>query len=390
VNVTLLECPSPFLIDERVFPPLGLMAVATALKRSGCCVTVRDKVVPWSDWYGIGPTVSQYPYAKKLLQEIKRDRPDARVMIGGPHASRFPERCLDDGFDLAVVGDGENLKPEMLTSGVVRLPERPLDDYPIIDRDVLDEGIHAYHYEIDGIPATSTVTSRGCPYRCAFCAKYSRQVRFRSADRVKDEIDYLCEVFGFRALMFYDDTFILRPERVVAICHHLRRLGVVWRCFVRGDLIVRHGRDFVRFLANCGCVEVAMGVESGSDTILGAIHKGETVAEIRTAVSWLDAAGIRVKGLFIVGLPGESHETLRETRQLVEELPFAALDFTVFQPYAGSPIWENRAEYDIDWGELSESHYKGRPGEYRCGVWTSSLTSEEIVAAREELEQAAA
>jgi len=263
-----------------------------------------------------------------------------------------------------------------------------LDSYPIIDRDLLDEGIHGYHYEINGIPATSMITSRGCPYRCAFCSKYSTGVRFRSAGLVNDEITLLHEVFGFSALMFYDDTFILRPQRVLEICKHLKTLGIVWRCFVRGDLIVKHGMDFVKLMADSGCVEVAMGVESGSDEILKAIHKGETVSDIRRATEWLDHYGIRVKGLFIVGLPGESWETLEDTTRLISELPFSALDFTVFQPYAGSPIYENKQDYDIDWDELpwDESYFKSRPGEYHCHVRTSSLSSKEIESARNKLE----
>jgi len=386
MNITLLRCPSPFLIDEKVFPPLGLLAVGTALKRQNCCVTVRDEAVPWSDWYGVGPTTPEYPMAKELLHKIKRDRPDAKTMIGGTHASIFPERCLADGFDLVVVGDGENLKREMLTSGVVRLPEVPLDSYPIADRDILEND--GYHYEINGIPATTLVTSRGCPYRCAFCSKYSTSVRFRSADLVNDEIDYLHGVFGFDAMMFFDDTFILRPQRVLTICEHLKALGIAWRCFVRGDLIMRHGRDFVKIMADSGCIEVGMGVESGSDAILKNIQKGETVSDIRLATELLDQCGIRVKAFFILGLPGESPGTLKETVHLANELPFSSCDFTIFQPYAGSPICENKQDYDIDWDGLPAdgSHFKGRPGEYHCRVRTSSLTSECIEDARDQLE----
>jgi anaerobic magnesium-protoporphyrin IX monomethyl ester cyclase len=186
--------------------------------------------------------------------------------------------------------------------------------------------------------------------------------------------------------MFYDDTFILRLKRVRAICKHLKRLGIIWRCFVRADLIMRHGRALVEQMADSGCVEVGMGVESGSDTILKNIQKGETVADIRGAVTLLDTCGIRVKGLFIVGLPGESRDTLHETQQLVRELPFAESEFTILQPYAGSPIYEKRHEYDVGWDTLPDTHYKGRPGEYRCAVHTSSLTSGDIVAARDELE----
>ena len=390
MNVTLLRCPSPFLIDEKVFPPLGLMAVGTSLQEQGCSVRVADAFFPGTDWYGIGPTTPEYPLAKIMLQEVRSRRPTAKAMIGGHHASLYPEKCRGDGFNLVVVGDGEGLQKEMLLAGgIVRPPALPLDSYPIIDRTLVSPSIHEYHYAINGVPATSLVTAKGCPYRCGFCSKHWTGVRVRSADHVIREIDQLYYDWGYKALMFFDDIFILRPDRVRKICACLKSREIVWRCFVRADLVVKGGQGLMRCMAESGCVEVLMGVESGSDAILKAINKGETVSDIRLATTWLDDHGIRVKGLFIVGLPGESPETLGETERLVNDLPFAALDFTIFQPYAGSPIYENKRDYDIDWEALSwdDSYYKGRPGEYRCKVWTSSLTPKELEAARDDLEQ---
>jgi radical SAM superfamily enzyme YgiQ (UPF0313 family) len=144
---------------------------------------------------------------------------------------------------------------------------------------------------------------------------------------------------------------------------------------------VRHGQGFVDMMADCGCVEIGMGIESGSDTILKIVNKGETIATIKKAIRMLKSAGIRIKGFFIIGLPGESMETLTETRQFLDEVKLDSIDCKIFQPYPGSPIFDNRKDYDINWKdiEMHNQFYKGRPGEYFGNVYTSNLTSKEII-----------
>jgi anaerobic magnesium-protoporphyrin IX monomethyl ester cyclase len=377
MRICLLTCRAPFLIDERVFPPLGLIAVGNALRQQGHEVVIRDEPED-ADAYGIGPTTPEYPYAMQMRQQVA-----GKLVIGGPHASVNPTQCLDDGFDAVVLGDGElAAERAFFGEGVVSAPELPLDEYPFEDRSLLD--LSRYNYRINGRPATTLLTSRGCPYRCAFCSKSSSRTRFKSAERVCQEIDHL-HGLGYRALMFFDDTFILRRNRVVQICEHLKELGILWRCFVRADLIVKYGRNFAEMLLDAGCVEVGIGIESGSDRILLIISKGETTEDIRDAIALLRQAGIRVKGFFIIGLPGEDQTTLGDTMEFICNTPLDDADFTIFQPYAGSPIVDNKEAYDTKWTEAAE-HYKGKPGEHKCVVRTSALSASEIIAARDELE----
>jgi radical SAM superfamily enzyme YgiQ (UPF0313 family) len=232
------------------------------------------------------------------------------------------------------------------------------------------------------------MTSRGCPYRCGFCAKPKGRVRYYSLDRIEREIAYLKDRWGYEALMIFDDIFTVDRLRLRAISSILKNRGIAWRCFVRGDVIERHGQVLVDEMADSGCVEVGIGIESGSNKILRIVRKGETVAVIRKAIAMLRQAGIRVKGLFVVGLPGEDRESLRQTRRFVEDVPLDDADFTLFQPYRGSPIWEDRADYDIAWSDTaaSERFYKGRRGEYRSVVRTTSLSETDLEEARDELE----
>ena len=386
MKICLLTCSAPFLIDEKVFPPLGLMGVGTALRLQGNEVSIADSPDD-SMYFGLGPTTPEYADALSILRQIKSQNTSSRVVIGGPHATANPTECLADGFDVVAVGDGERITAAtFLASGVVDLGRGRLDEYPITDRSLME--IRGFRYEIGGNLATTIVTSRGCPYRCGFCANTERQVRYYSIERIEREVRYLRDEWGYTALMIFDDLFILDKDRALRICAVLDRCGMLWRCFVRGDLVVRHGRELVDVMATSGCIEVAIGIESGSDRILKVIRKGEDTGTIRQAIKMLHAAGIRVKGLFIVGLPGENPNSIDETRRFIEEVPLDDADFTIFQPYRGSPIWNNRNEYDILWDHVpaGQRFYKGRPGQYRCGVSTSRLSSDDILAARDNLE----
>lgn len=388
MKIRLLTCSAPFLIDEKVFPPLGLMAVGTALRAQGHDVAIADDLDDSTECFAMGPTTPEYADALSRLRQIKQQSEAARVVIGGAHAIANVEECLADGFDVVTVGDGENITMDTFAgTGVVNLGRKLIDGYRIADRSLVD--IHSYRYEINGKPATTIMTSRGCPWRCGFCANTERRVRFHSVGRIEREIAYLKNRWGFVALMIFDDVFILDKERVLLLCEALKTHGISWRCFVRGDLVVRHGQPLVNAMARSGCAEVAIGIESGSDRILQNIRKGESADTIRNAIAMLKHAGIRVKGLFIVGLPGENRASIEETQRFVEESPLDDADFTVYQPYRGSPIWDNRSDYDVSWDATpaSQRFYKGRSGEYKCAVSTSFLSSAEIMEARDTLER---
>lgn len=385
MDICLIRCPSPFLIDEWVFPPLGLMAIATSLKQSGHNVKICDREnIPMDcDAYGFGPTTPEYSYALYSRELIKKNNPRARTVIGGSYATLNPQKCLNDGFDCVVTGDGELSANVAFTSKSLMIDggdDHSLDEYPIIDRSVIN--LDNYKYLLNGINATTLMTSQGCPYKCGFCCKNYKTVRFRSIDNIIKEINMLHFDLGYKALVFPEDLFILKRERVQEIAKYLKLYGIIWRCLVRADLVVKYGDDFLRMLVNSGCVEVGMGVESGSDTILKTINKGETANTIRTAIRMIKTHGIRAKGFFILGLPGESQETLNETWKFLEDVKLDDVDIKIYQPYPGTPIWEHKEKYDIQWDDnidFDKKFYKGRPKEYYGNVCTSHITNKQLV-----------
>lgn len=385
MKICLVRCPSPFLIDEKSFPPLGLMAVGAGLKRDGFDVVLYDGDIaqlPMDyEAYGFGPTSPEYPHAVDCLHRIKQANPTARVVVGGPHVTISPEACLDDGFDCIVVGDGENAAAQAFTGNhkTIYAPDLPLDEYPMPDRTLVD--LYAYKLFLNNRPSTTVMSSRGCPFKCAFCCKNNPQIRLNSADRMITELAMLQDQFGYDAIAFPEDIFIINKLRTYAVCRFLKRRGIIWRCLIRADLIIKYGHDFIDMMVDSGCVGVGLGVESGSNTILKNIHKAENAAQMRIAIRMLKSHGLFVKAFFIVGLPGENEQTLAETDQFLREAKLDDIDIKIYQPYPGSPIFDHKERYDIDWDAvpLEYMYYKGRPGEYYGNIRTSALTTEQIV-----------
>jgi len=215
------------------------------------------------------------------------------------------------------------------------------------------------------------------------CCKNNPKVRLNSAERLIDEIGMLHDEYGYRAIAFPEDIFTLNKKRTVQVCEFLKRKGIVWRCLVRADLTVKYGLDFLDMMIDSGCIGVGIGIESGSNTILRNVNKAENIEQMHEAIAMLKSRHVFIKGFFIVGLPGETEETLAETERFLQRARLDDIDCKIFQPYPGSPIYDNKAAYDIDWDAmpLEYTFYKGRPGEYYGNVRTSALSSERLLEA---------
>jgi len=156
---------------------------------------------------------------------------------------------------------------------------------------------------------------------------------------------------------------------------------------MRSDLGIRHGRHFLSQLRQCGLVEILVGVESASNTIKDNVHKGTTQEQDTTLREWCKRVGISYKASIILGLPGETRETMEETRQwLLDNKPDRA-DINVLIPMPGTPIYDNAKAYDCRWTTSipDEFFFKGKPGEVQCLVETSELSAADILQFRNDL-----
>ncbi|MCM8761240.1 MAG: B12-binding domain-containing radical SAM protein, partial [Candidatus Omnitrophica bacterium] len=295
--------------------------------------------------------------------------------------------------DIVVVGEGEKAfldivrakEAGMSTARILRYEYlKDIDAIPFPDRELID--IKSYKYYLDDELTTTLITSRGCPFGCKFCANnaWGKTLRMRSPQNVYDEISDLKKRYGYKAFMFFDDTITVNKKRMLGICSLLKKLDIIYRCFIRSDTV---DREVISAMRDSGCVEVGVGIESGSQRILDIVNKGESVKKNMDAIKLCHDFGIRVKGFFIIGLPGENRQSINETTAFLEEADLDDIDVTIYTPYPGSLIYKDKESFDIDFkDDYEHAWFKGRPGEYRSLVSTSGLTSEQIVQIRDDLE----
>jgi len=372
--ITFINPRSPFLETDGMMPPLGLFYLTAVLKKAGIKSEIIDlglgDHIPDTDKVLITATTPQYEEALKACRPYS--------VLGGPHASIAGR---DDKFSLTVQGEGE----EVIEYIIRNMPRghittkriKKLDELPFPDRSTAER----YEWKICGEKATTMITSRGCNGQCAFCCKavMDKGIFFRSPQNIADEMVHV-KAMGFGAVMFYDDSLAILRNRLLELCQLITRLNMVWRCFMRSDQVDYY---VVSQMAKAGCREVLLGVESGSNQILKTIKKKETVDQHKEAIRLLKKVGIKVKALMIAGLPGESWETIEESRQFILESNPDELDVTILSVYPGCDIHKNPSNYELTFAK--PVHYKGKNGQYVTTVHTPYMTSVEIGAAREVL-----
>lgn len=390
-TIGLINPKSPFLISDAVMPPLGLMYLGSYLKSNGVKVTIFDMAantsmkvedIPKQDIFAFTATTPNYPFSYDAMIKLKDIYPESLYVIGGPHATCFHENIKGD-WDAVMVGEGERTVLEYVQnpdSGVISGFGREIEDLdtlPFPDRDF--EGFEKYTYKLDGFKCTTAMTSRGCPFKCAFCCKtWTGGVRYHSAEYVLKEVQ-LIKYMGFEAIMFYDDNITLDHKRLTRICNGLKVSGLKWRCFVHANTI---NQDILKKMHDSGCVEVGMGVESGSNRILKIINKNITIDKVKKAIKMCHEAGLRIKTFMIIGLPGEDENSVMETYRFLKESKPDDFDISIYTPFPMTDIWSNKSGYDINFNpdnlDYSKMYYKGKAGSYCSQVSTSALSAERI------------
>lgn len=404
MKILFVNPNSKFLIDDRVFPNLGLLYLSAYLKKNGYNkVGLIDlngsNTLPGAidaDIVGLYSTTPQFPQALRLarkLRNINRAK-DPLYVIGGPHVSGKPEDAFKD-FDIIVAGEGERAlldivrKKELnypLKEKVVRYAyEKDIDKFPFPDRELID--IKSYKFFIDSKLTTTLITSRGCPYNCKFCANnvWSKMLRMRSSENIFEEVRMLKNKYNYESFMFFDDTMTVDRKRMQEICNLLKNLNIIYRCFIRSDTV---DRRILNLMYESGCIEVGMGIESGSQRILDTVSKGTRVEENMRVIKWCKDTGIRVKGFIIIGLPGENSETVKETIDFLTEASLDDIDVTIYIPYPGSLIYKEKETFDISFkDDYGHAWFKGKPGLYKSSISTGAFKPKEIVKIRDEIER---
>ena len=371
--------PGPFAsLTHFAEPPLGLAHLASSLTASGFdgVVEILDgQGLGWDphrltketihrnpDVVGISTTTLTADVSRQICRDIKRELPDCRVIVGGPHPSALPEDLLPDA-DIAVIGEGETAFVNLVStrnlnkvdgiayidSGEIRINEPgslivDLDTLPLPAYELLPMDRYRYPYPIRKAPGrySTIMTSRGCVGRCRFCAKpaiWGKGVRYCSPDRVLDDLDKLVGEQNVTLLYFYDDSFTSKPERAAKIAQEILRKNwpLKWICQSRADEL---DDSLCRELAAGGCVKIEIGVECGDSDLREEAAKAIDDEQIRKSFKCAHEAGIQTKANFIFGFPGETEKTIQEAISLALELDATYVNFFHMVPFPGSRYYD--------------------------------------------------
>jgi radical SAM superfamily enzyme YgiQ (UPF0313 family) len=331
-------------------------------------------------------TLNQH-VASYIAQVVRKCDERVPIVMGGPHVAFEIEGSFRElqALDYIAIGEGEHTVVELARALEGRMDLREVRGLALRDPstgEIVRNAPRRLEDDLDTLPEAardlmplkrylafealaSVVTSRGCPHECAFCsapAWTGRKVRYRNPLRCVDEIEQLVES-GFTEISIEDDLFTLYRKHFLAICGDLiqRDMGIRWNAFSRVDTITP---EIVETMARAGCQAICFGVESGSQEILDLIHKRSNLGKVRDAMRMTQEAGIVALASFIIGLPGETEETLRQTVDFANSLhaEFGALHgFHVLSPFPGTEVRRKAEEFGLeilhsDWREYDANH----------------------------------
>ncbi|MBS4018701.1 MAG: cobalamin-dependent protein [Dechloromonas sp.] len=371
-----------FSVLANRMPPIGIMQLASWLEKFGHQVALHDCLGPHAppgiaanaeivlasepEMVGFSATTSGFMDAVDMALYIREKRPDIRIVFGNVHVSSLGAPILEHfpEIDYLVIGEGEGALLDLAdgkpladignliwrdpAGRIVVNPRRDrildLDELPFPAYEKLAGFPHAYHLPLFAYEkryGATMITSRGCPYTCSFCDRtvFERLYKTNSAQYTYDHMKYLRDNFGVWHINMYDDLFTAKKQRVMDLCELLieKPLGVQWNCAIRTG----HTSDeMLAKLKQAGALMVSMGVESADPGIMERHKAGVTLDAVRDTVRQIHAAGLRAKGLFIFGMPGETPETVKVTSDFILSLDLDEMNMTKFSPLHGAPIWE--------------------------------------------------
>jgi len=344
--------------------PLGLAYVASSLLAVGHDVEIVDGALDDLDvpstinqvlsknpqMVGVTCTTPLFPQLCTVIHGIKALRPDIYVVIGGIHVSALPTASLKkSGADGICIGDGEHIDD--------------LDKIPFPARQILRTNEYVDYARGVLTPQTSIITSRGCVGKCGFCNAGDTIVRFRSVENVIAELEEIYNVYGINNLVFYDDSFTTKKDRVIKICNEMiaRGLKFTYQVQLRLDQI---DDDVMDALVRSGCDQVGPGIESGNPDILKSIGKRITPEKILEKCKLVKKYPVKMRCSYIMGWIDETEEQIMDTFRLAKEIDSHENAFSIATPYPGSRMWREAlakglVQEDMDFSKFFYYHKIG-------------------------------
>lgn len=437
MRVALINPRFRLPIDTRTAPHLGLAYLAAVSEKRGDEVVIFDcdvekqSVTEFIQEFrphivGITANTPQVKQAWRTARAI-REVHDCPVVLGGPHVSVLPEESCEKPYvDIVVRGEGEETwidvcnrverylkdQPEFHTDAFMHPENEVFKDCLGVTYKTSDGQIHnnldrpsiadldslpwpAYHFfkmdrytnlqpatdHIDGARSFSIMTSRGCPYRCTFCSQSIMPIKWRSRspESVLAEWRHLVEDFDAQEIGILDDSANIRIKRLEELAHLLieNNLNHVPWIFVNGIRANLASKELLSLLKNAGLKRTAFGVETGDLEIMKSIDKKIDMETIRDAFRNAKEVGLETIGFFIIGLPGDTRETMQRTIDFAIELDPVIANFSMMTPYPGTKVYEmvkRQGRFLInDWEDYVFFEQQAR---YEMGEMTAELVEE--------------
>lgn len=418
----------PISLEERygrlsgagsTLPSIGLLGLASVIRKAGHHVKIIEaassnlsyeeslhRILDFQpDIVGFTAVTSSIYKAARLSQMIKNNRPEIKIIIGGPHITAVPDETLSrfPEFDIAVIGEGENTLKDIVyclekngrlneipgimfrensnftplkkafdkdggkvnpvgdktlsanasLTGFIKTEPRHLiknlDDLPFPAWNLIDNfpwGYKPAAFKCKRLPAAYIISARGCPHLCIFCdtSVFSRQYRAFSAEYIIEMIKMLKTNYGIKEILFEDDTFVIFKKRLIQLCETLikEKIDISWSCNGRANAVKP---DILKLMKKAGCWQIAYGIESSDPAILEFSRKRIKIEQMEQALKWSHEAGILTKGFFILGFPLETEDTLKRTIAFAKSVCLDDISVAQMTPFPGSEMYRIGEKY---------------------------------------------
>ena len=389
----------PYNLSDHIQPSLGLGYLATSLRKYHDvkildCIKEKITIDKFGkiiegyrpDVLGIQFYTFDISFIRKALCIAKKANKNIVTIVGGPHPSAAPAETLKTigtDLDFLFAGEAEVGLPKLLNileeekkdfsrvpglawreDGTIRSNERLLNEdldsllmpaWDLIHPETYPESQHGAFFK--KFPIAPIMLTRGCPYPCTFCAGglvSGKKIRKRSIDNVLNEIQLLYSKHGIREFHVVDDNFTQDVSYAKGFLKKLKSLNldISWAVpnGIRMDTL---DDEVLKLMKETGLYLISLGIESGSDEVLRNMRKGTTTAKIRKYVNMIRHSGIDIAGFFIVGFPGETEKTIKDTIKFSTELDLVRANFFTYLPFPGSESYKELSESnelkDVDW-----------------------------------------
>jgi radical SAM superfamily enzyme YgiQ (UPF0313 family) len=392
-------------------PPFGLAWLGAVLEEDGFTVSVIDSEALLLDCNEVvkqvllespsvvgltGSTIS-IGRAGKVAAQLRSAGYQGFILLGGPHVTACPEDTIRrfPDFNILVIGEGEKTLRELFpllieaskedsvklndrikaVRGIAFIDEEnkfiktevreylspeelgqlPLPSFKLLPP--LDSAYQPSALRSHRLPSSSLITTRGCGGKCTFCdnSVFGTRVRGFPANYIIEMVRRFVEDYGIKDITFYDDNFLVNKKRLKEFCALLKNdfPQVSWSCNARVDVITE---ELVTLVKENGCWQMSVGIESGVQDILDVEYKGITLQQVEKAVNLLHKHGIKTKGFFMIGHPGETEESVQKTIDFALSLPLDDFQMSFLTPFPGTCIYHNASSYgelSVNWDEMN-------------------------------------